>query len=101
IKVKAPTAHLEQDAAKKAYAGRPIDTLADRVKDVVQSCFAGRRIVIFSGGAAKATEEVLEECRQIAAGGGFGSIMGRNAFQRPKEEALALLGSVMDIFAKA
>jgi len=101
IKVKPPTALIELDAAKKSYEGRAIDTLADRVRDVVQSSFAGRRIVIFSGGAAKGRDEVLEECRQIAAGGGFGSIMGRNAFQRPKAEALELLGAVMDVFAQA
>ncbi len=103
IKVKPPTAHLEQDEARKAYQGhnRPIETLADRVRDVVQSCFAGRRIVIFSGGAAKGTDDVLEEVRQIAKGGGFGSIMGRNAFQRPKDESIKLLHDVMDIFAKA
>jgi class I fructose-bisphosphate aldolase len=103
IKVKPPTAHLEQDAARKAYqaANRPVDSLADRVSDVVDSCFAGRRIVIFSGGAAKSTPEVLEECRQIHKGGGFGSIMGRNAFQRPMPEALELLGQVMDIFGGA
>ncbi len=101
IKVKPPTAHLEQDAAKKSYAGRPIESLSDRIRDVVQSCFAGRRIVIFSGGAAKGNDEVLEECRQIAAGGGFGSIMGRNAFQRPKAEAIELLQAVMDIYTKA
>ncbi|MCC6623840.1 MAG: class I fructose-bisphosphate aldolase [Deltaproteobacteria bacterium] len=101
IKVKPPTAHLEQAEAKKAYANRPIEALSDRIRDVVQSCFAGRRIVIFSGGAAKGTAEVLEECRQIAAGGGFGSIMGRNAFQRPKAEAIELLHQVMDIYAQA
>ena len=103
IKVKAPTAHLEQDAAKKVYlaTGRPVSTLTERIRDVVESCFAGRRIVVFSGGAAKATDEVLAECRELAAGGAFGSIMGRNAFQRPKAEALALLASVMDIYAKA
>ncbi len=101
IKVKPPTAHLEQDAAKKAYAGRPIETLSDRVRDVVESCFAGRRIVIFSGGATKGTAEVLEECRQIAAGGSFGSIMGRNAFQRSKAEGVQLLRDVMDIYADA
>jgi fructose-bisphosphate aldolase, class I len=103
IKVKPPTAHLEQEAAKKAYlaANRPVATLTDRIRDVVDSCFAGRRIVIFSGGAAKGTDEVLEECREIAAGGGFGSIMGRNAFQRAREEALDLLSKVMDIYAEA
>ena len=63
IKVKPPAAHLEQDAARRAYleSGRPIDALADRVRDVVQSCFNGRRIVIFSGGASKGTEAVFED----------------------------------------
>ena len=75
--------------------------MADRISDVVQSTFNGRRIVIFSGGAAKATDEVLAEIEQIAKGGAFGSIMGRNAFQRPKDEAIALLHAVMDIHADA
>ena len=69
----------------------------DRVRHVVQSAFDGHRIVIFSGGAAKETAAVLEENRQTAMGGGFGTIMGRNSFQRPHDEALHLLGNVMDI----
>ena len=101
IKVKPPTAHLDSDATKKAYVGRPIETLTDRIKDVVESCFAGRRIVIFSGGATKGSDEVVAECKEIAAGGGFGSIMGRNAFQRPRAEAVKLLTDVMDVFAAA
>lgn len=103
VKVKTPTAFIEQSDAKKVYEkqGIKIDTMADRIRHVVQSTFAGRRIVIFSGGATKGTDEVLEEVRGIHAGGGFGSIMGRNAFQRPKKEALALLGQVMDIYLKA
>jgi fructose-bisphosphate aldolase, class I len=101
IKVKVPSAHLEQAEAKKAYEkhGIKIDTIADRVRHVVQSSFNGRRVVIFSGGASKSNEEVLDEVRGVHAGGGFGSIMGRNAFQRPKKEALALLNQVMDIYA--
>ena len=100
IKVKPPTEHIEQDAARKVYEaeGIKVATLADRVAHVVQSAFAGRRIVIFSGGAAKGTEGVLEEVRGIAAGGGFGSIMGRNAFQRPRAEAIELLHAVMDAY---
>ncbi len=99
IKVKLPNDYIEQDAARKVYEeqGIPIATLADRVRHVVQSAFNGRRIVIFSGGAAKGTEEIMEEIRAIAEGGGFGSIIGRNSFQRPKEEALKLLGEVMEI----
>jgi class I fructose-bisphosphate aldolase len=100
IKIKPPTAHLEQTEAKKAFekAKIPVDTLADRVRYCVKAAFNGRRIVIFSGGAAKGTDDVLEEIRQINAGGGFGSIVGRNAFQRPRAEGLDLLGKIIDVY---
>jgi fructose-bisphosphate aldolase, class I len=100
IKVKPPTAFLEQPDARKVYERLdiPIQTLPERVRHVVQSAFAGKRIVIFSGGESKGTEEVLAEVRGIAEGGAFGSIMGRNAFQRPKAEALKLLADVMQIY---
>jgi class I fructose-bisphosphate aldolase len=100
VKVKPPTAHLEQPAAKKVYESEKIkiDTLADRVRHVVQSAFGGRRIVIFSGGEAKGNDAVFEEIRGIRDGGGFGSIIGRNSFQRPKRDALEFLGTVMDIY---
>ena len=101
IKVKPPKEMVEHPEAKKVYEkqGIPIGTLAERVRHVVQSAFNGRRIVIFSGGEAKATEEILKEIQGIKDGGGFGSIMGRNAFQRPKAEALKLLDQVMKIYA--
>ncbi len=101
IKVKPPSSHIEQEAARKVYEseGIPIETMTDRVKHIVDSSFGGRRIVIFSGGETKTTPELIEEVKQMAAGGAFGSIMGRNAFQRPKKEALELLRKVMDIFA--
>jgi fructose-bisphosphate aldolase, class I len=100
IKVKPPKENLEQAEAKKVYEkyGIPVKTLTDRVKNVVLSSFNGRRIVIFSGGESKSTEEILEEIKAIRDGGGFGSIMGRNAFQRPKAEALQLLKDVMAIY---
>jgi len=100
IKVKPPTAHLEQDAARKVYEAQniPRATLPERVAHVVQSAFNGSRIVIFSGGPAKGTEEVLEEIRGIRDGGGFGSIIGRNSFQRSRAEGSALLQRVMDIY---
>ena len=103
IKVKPPSATIEQDAARKVYEseGIPIDTLSDRIRHVVQSAFNGRRIVIFSGGAAQGTEGLLEEIRGIADGGGFGSIVGRNSFQRPRTEAIDLLHQIMEIYAAA
>jgi class I fructose-bisphosphate aldolase len=101
IKVKLPTDHIEQDAARKVYEAQkvPIATGAERVRHVVQCAFDGRRIVIFSGGAAVTDDETfLAEIRDIHAGGGFGSIIGRNSFQRTREHALKLLGEVMDIY---
>jgi class I fructose-bisphosphate aldolase len=104
IKVKLPTDHIEQDAARKVYEEQkiPIATQAERVRHVVQCAFDGRRIVIFSGGAANFDDDaLLNEIRAIHAGGGFGSILGRNSFQRSREKALKLLGEVMDIYAGA
>ncbi|HEY0840868.1 MAG TPA: class I fructose-bisphosphate aldolase [Vulgatibacter sp.] len=102
IKVKPPSAHIEQPENQKVFEkyGIPVATMADRVRHVVQACFNGKRIVIFSGGEAKTTEAVMEDIRGIAAGGGFGSIMGRNAFQRPRPEALKLLRDAMDVYKK-
>jgi len=101
VKVKPPTDVVWQDAAKKHYEGIPHATLEERIRHVVQSCFDGKRIVIFSGGAAKGRDDVIEEIRNIAAGGGFGSIVGRNAFQREHGESIQLLHDIMDIYAKA
>jgi fructose-bisphosphate aldolase, class I len=103
IKVKLPSAHVEQAEAKKVYdKEKPvIATLADRVRHVVQCTFAGRRIVIFSGGATKADDDgVLDETRAIRDGGGFGSIIGRNSFQRPEDRAKKLLDGMMKILAQ-
>jgi len=69
------------------------------VRHVVQSAFNGKRIVIFSGGEEKETPALMEEIRGLKEGGAFGSIMGRNAFQRPHDEAVKLLRDVMDVFA--
>jgi class I fructose-bisphosphate aldolase len=103
IKIKAPKDHIEQPEAKKVFEkyNIPTKTLADRVRHCVQSAFNGKRIVIFSGGETKAEQDVLDEVKGIAQGGGFGSIMGRNAFQRPRNEAIKLLKTVQDIFRAA
>ena len=98
IKVKPPTDAVFQSAAKKHYESIPHATLAERIRHVVKSAFDGRRIIIFSGGPAKGTDEVLEEARQIHQGGGFGSIVGRNAFQRSPADGKKLLQDMMAIF---
>ena len=101
IKVKLPSEHLELPAAKKVYEAHriPRSTLAERVRHVVQCAFDGRRIVIFSGGDKKDDVALFDELRAIRDGGGFGSIMGRNVFQRPKAQALKLLEQAMSILA--
>jgi class I fructose-bisphosphate aldolase len=103
IKIKPPTAHVEQAEAKKVIEkyNVPIKTLAERVRHCVQSAFNGKRIVIFSGGENRDAAGLLEDVKGLADGGAFGSIMGRNAFQRPRAEGIKLLHDVMDIFKKA
>jgi class I fructose-bisphosphate aldolase len=103
IKIKPPKDIVEQPEAKKVFEKYhiPTKTMADRVRHCVQSAFNGKRILIFSGGEAKDTPTLIEEVKQIAAGGGFGSIMGRNAFQRPRAEAIKLLHDVQNIFKSA
>ena len=104
IKVKPPTEALSLPAAKKVYEEEAIPraTMAERVRHVVQCCFAGRRIVVFSGGENnKDTGALIDTIRGIAEGGANGAIIGRNTFQRPREEAMALLGQIIDIYRKA
>ncbi|MFQ5348251.1 MAG: fructose-bisphosphate aldolase, partial [Rhodothalassiaceae bacterium] len=100
IKVKLPSDHLEQPEAKAAYeaAGVDLSSQAARVRHVMQSVLDGRRIVVFSGGARKGAASVFDDARAIRDGGGNGSIIGRNTFQRPRDEALAMLGEIIDIY---
>lgn len=100
IKVKLATGHLSQPEAKSAFekGGVPVATQADRVRECVRSVLNGRRLIVFSGGAAKGTESVLDDARAIRDGGGNGSIIGRNAFQRPRAEAMQLLQTMVDIY---
>jgi class I fructose-bisphosphate aldolase len=99
IKVKPPTAHLELAAAKAVYEKQGIDisTPAARIRHVVQSAFSGRRIVVFSGGEAKDLDGVFAEVRAVRDGGGNGSIIGRNTFQRKKDDALSMLDKIIKI----
>ena len=100
IKVKPPSAHIELAAAKAVYEKQRIDvsTLSARIRHVVQSAFNGRRLVVFSGGEAKDLDGILNEVKAIRDGGGTGSIIGRNTFQRPRAEALDMLGRIVDIY---
>jgi len=100
IKVKLATDYLEQKEAKNAYVDNKLDisTQAARVADCVKAAFGGRRIIVFSGGAAKGADAVFDDARAIRDGGGNGSIIGRNSFQRSREDALAMLGKLVEIY---
>jgi class I fructose-bisphosphate aldolase len=100
IKVKPPTSHIELTEAKKVYSSEkiPIDSLSARIEHMVQSCFKGKRLVVFSGGASKNKQGLLNEIKDLYKGGASGSIIGRNSFQRPHKEALDLLNEVTDIY---
>ena len=98
VKVKLPSDHIEQDDAKACYKDTDWSAQADRVRHVMQATFAGRRIVVFSGGAAKGADAVYQDARDIRDGGGNGSIIGRNTFQRPRDEALAMLDKIVAIY---
>lgn len=94
IKVKLPSKHLEKEKVGD------INSLSQRIAYVKKSCFAGKRIVVFSGGESKSVNDILNEAREIKQGGGNGSIIGRNTFQRRKEEALSMLNDIMDIYVQ-
>ena len=100
IKVKPPTSHIELSEAKKVYTSEkiPIDTLTNRIRHIVQSCFQGKRLVVFSGGASKDKDGLINEIKDLYKGGASGSIIGRNSFQRPHGEALDLLNEITDIY---
>ena len=100
IKVKPPGNHLENNGLKKSYDNSKTDftLLSNRIDHIKRCAFNKKRIVVFSGGNSKNTDALLDEIRQINLGGGNGSIIGRNTFQRPKDEAINLLKNIISIY---
>ncbi len=100
IKIKLSTDHLEVPEAKKVFEDEFIDisTQAARVAECMRSSFNGRRIVVFSGGAKKGEDQIYDNARAIRDGGGNGSIIGRNSFQRERSEAMAMFDKLVNIY---
>jgi class I fructose-bisphosphate aldolase len=100
LKVKLPSDYLYQEKAKKIYEELdiPRSTTADRVRNILQAAFDGKRIVIFSGGSKTSEDAFFDDIRGIRDGGGYGSIIGRNTFQRPWDESQEFIGTVIDIY---
>jgi class I fructose-bisphosphate aldolase len=99
VKVKLPTNHIKDKSLENTYSG-DLNNLTDRVKNITKSCFNGKRLVVFSGGATKNDNELYDEIHSVHNGGGNGSIIGRNSFQRKKEDAIAMLNKIIDIYKK-
>lgn len=100
IKIKLSSDHLSLPAAKAVYEEQKIDisTQAVRVAHCMDNAFAGRRIVVFSGGAKKGADSLFDDARAIRDGGGNGSIIGRNSFQRDRKDALEMLDKIIAIY---
>lgn len=94
VKVKLPGSHLSGRGSTLSI----VDDLSARVAQIVKSCFAGRRLLLFSGGQNKEISVLYDEVRAIKQGGATGSIIGRNAFQRPYKEALTMLSEIMMLY---
>lgn len=99
VKVKMPTGRIEQESTRSAYTTELCNDAAHRVRHVIQAAFDGRRLVIFSGGSAKDTKSLFDDARAIRDGGGSGSIIGRNSFQRTRSEALTMLDEIIRIYS--
>lgn len=98
VKVKPPKATLFEKNATKLLEAQDFSSLSSRIALVKRACFNGRRIVIFSGGETKDESSLLKEIAEIAQGGGNGSIIGRNAFQRSKKDAVGMLNQICEIY---
>src|SRR3569833_3377375 len=72
IKVKLPSAHIEQKDAQKSYEGSDWSAQSDRVRHIVMACFVGRRMVVFAGGAAGGAGAGGRGARGGRGGGGGG-----------------------------
>ena len=86
--------------AKKVYEEQEIDisTQAARVQHCMDSCLqrpADRGVL---GRREDGADAVYDNARAIRDGGGNGSIIGRNTFQRPRDEALEMLGKLVEIY---
>lgn len=99
IKCKLPSDAVVMKGNDKVYANVPKATIAERVSHIIKCAFNGAVPVVFSGNELKDDEELLKEVVAIKEGGGTGSIIGRNSFQRKREDAIKLIGSITDLYA--
>lgn len=87
------------ESEKNLESPKPYNTLkldyAQAVRKVVES--AGKTMVLFSGGSKIGDEDLLEKARICMEAGATGLIFGRNMWQRPYHEGLALTEKIKEI----
>ncbi len=95
VKVNLP----EFDADKAAQTPKPYNTASFSEEEAVRRVVAaaGRTPVLVSGGARQDEEDVLAKARLSIRSGCTGLIFGRNVWQRPYPEALALTNKIREI----
>ena len=98
VKINVPKLNPEKDAAApKPYSSMQI-SVEDAVRQVVAS--AGRALVLFSGGEMQGEGDVIQKARVAMDGGATGIIFGRNVWQRPFDDALALAGEIHEMLTE-
>jgi fructose-bisphosphate aldolase, class I len=95
VKLNMPKVNPEKDAS----APKPYNMLqpsrAEAARKVVES--AGKTLVLFSGGELLTDQDALEKSRIAMEAGATGLIFGRNVWQRPYAEALALSHTIREL----
>ncbi len=86
---------------KRVYEELCSDHPIDLCRYQVANCYMGRIGLINSGGESKGATDLAEAVRTAVINkraGGSGLISGRKAFQKPREEGVALLNAIQDVY---
>jgi len=96
----APTDSFSKDEVKKLYQTKRVRTakLYDRVKHCLDCALGGKRLVLFQATSSLAHEDLVNEAKEIARGGGFGSMIGLLALQKTKQEAVELFDQMAQCY---
>jgi len=95
VKLNAPQKSDRDELMPKKYREIEWD-YADGARRVIHS--AQHTPVLFSGGSKVSDEDLLEKARTVMEAGATGLIFGRNMWQRPMDDALAITREVKAMF---
>ena len=95
VKVNVPKLNPEKDVAAPAPYNSIRISREEAVRMVVES--AGKTLVLFSGGEMQGEGDVIAKARIAMASGATGLIFGRNVWQRPFDQALALSKEIKEM----